>query len=291
MDLYTRTKKSSGLNDDQMSAMYSDWNRTCMLTTQIRLAVAKAYTESIFDQIVDVAKGKGTITTENIKRFINDFDDSAIPSLKSYEEVKIGERAETRKFVSAFLGTFIIDKILTRFNLISNYRYEDYAEDFMESYPDSIGESTEIYVAEFISKDQNKISFNMDQKAIEELRKDLMFNEILQRLLEQFKNMAGTDTWNLFSPYKDRDNNEIDIPFNEIYKPCCDELEYANYLPFFPEQIYDLFLKGIERYSMRAGISVLYQRKKGKLIPNRRYDEIQDALNEVIDLILDQAGT
>lgn len=76
---------ASDLTKDQKIKILAEWGRTRTLITQIRLAAANAYTESIFDQIVEVKGNTGNITSENITSFLNKFIYFTEPSVQGYD--------------------------------------------------------------------------------------------------------------------------------------------------------------------------------------------------------------
>lgn len=279
---------ASGLTNDQIIKILAEWGRTRSLVTQIRLAAANAYTESIFDQIVEVKGNTGTITSENIISFLGKFIYVTEPSAQG---VDMEGRYEIIKFAHDFLGAFVISTILKRFNLLSDIvklELPDFNDNILDLLNDVVPTETEndetIY-AEFISKGTDHISFDMHQTAIDELRQDLLFHEILDN--DWF---YGLVYWSCFPCYKDNDNNELDIPFKEIYKSCYDNINKDTDWPYIPKLIFEILLNGIESYSAYYFLGAMYRKENGKIVPNKGFSEIQDALNEVLDLILDQTG-
>ena len=280
------------LSQEQKISVVSDWQQSKNLANQIKLCIANAYTASIFDELVDVEENTATITTENIEVFISCFCKMAISSLEKYDmfDIKIKGRSEIKKFIHDFLGSFIIDTVLSRFGLISNWQWEDYWAIESESGTFIPGEPEGYNYAEYISKDKDNIVFKLDQTAVNDMRNELVFNNILKELLAYFRSMTDDKPYDLFSPYKFRDNSEAEIPFKDLYKPCYDATAFSKTLPFIPNQIYEVFLNGITNYSLISGQSILYKKENEKYSPNPRNKELLSALNEVIDLILDQAG-
>lgn len=276
---------ASDLTKDQKIKILAEWGRTRTLITQIRLAAANAYTESIFDQIVEVKGNTGTITSENITSFLNKFIYFAEPSVQGYD---FSGKFEIIKYAQDFLGAFVIGTILKRFNLVSGIvkpALNDHILNYLNDGVPTETENDEPSYAEFISKGTDHISFDMHQTAIDELRQDLLFHEILNN--DWF---YGFVYWSIFPYYKDKDKNELDIPFKEIYKSCYDNINKDLNWPYIPKLIFEILLNGIESYSAYFCIGAMYRKDNGKIVPNKGFSEIRDALNEVLDLILDQAG-
>lgn len=284
---------ASDLTKDQKIKILAEWGRTRTLITQIRLAAANAYTESIFDQIVEVKGNTGTITSEQIISFLRKF--YYYNSIYYGESSLLGDdlsgRYEILRFAGDFLGAFVISTILKRFNLLSDiakFHLPDETDYILRLLNDGVPTETEdeeTDYAEFISKGTDHISFDMHQSAIDELRQDLLFHEVLNN--DWF---YGFEQWSGFPPYENEDSNELDIPFKGLYKSCYDNFYKDTNCPYIPTLIFEILLNGIESYSAYFCLGAMYKKEKGKVVSNKGFSEIQDALNEVLDLLLDQAG-
>ena len=306
-----KTKKEplKNLTDDQLDRIVREKGRAKILINQIRLSLANAYNSSILDQIMDVDGKIGTITEENVQRFISNFAACCYPYMEDYplctrRAFMMGSPIEDLKisnyqiYLRNIFGVIVLDRILYRTGLITNWPYEDYLLEHLddEDYPEEKNPTEyklekQTYL-QILSKETNLLKLDITDPKIDELRNELLFSNVLKSFENYIVDAAlnySVNPYDFFSPYTDRKKNELDIPFLSTYKSCYDyALSQYGRFPAIPPLMCESVINGIETYSFYFGLSTNFSTKKGKLIANENYTDIIDGLNDIIDLIFEQ---
>lgn len=296
---------SPSLTMDMRSELIDEVWRTNYLINGIRHAVSSGMKISIFDLIVKKTKGGiGQITKKSIEDFIDKYIEECFPAWENPEcnETVNGEdytfenpdlsisghscrcepykgKAELKEYIKGFVGCFIVDHIHKRtcINHALDVNALLYGTDNGIVFKDWV-----------IDPMPNSFSFNMKNEDIANLRKDLMFYELVNKYSEECARARFDHGSNMIEFHGD-----LDQPFKSLFERSWkaytnDKVQASS---VFSEEI---LMEGIESYCFNNRLSLHFSGDKKGAAPNENYSlvisELRKTLNNILKLYDSQTG-
>lgn len=299
------------LNKNQQDQVIDEYLRAQYLIRGIRLAIASGFSVSIFDRIVNVSKDgeTGTITRKSIDRFLNEFAESCVPAYEDYFALdefdlpigdyalptsqlsirghdisgKSSDNARLKKYIKGFVGRVITYKLI-------ELEYQTTSDRF----PDGKIKDTKTWMDKevVLESDKNHIKINMRAERIEETRKALLFNKVV----DEFSDFCITYMYDFeslfdFQRFEDDKFEGGMIPFYDAFE---DFSKMSSVFPTIPTLIREMLVEGVETYCFNNELCFSFIKGTEKTTPNDQYSEViyelRKALNNVLNLCEQATG-
>lgn len=298
---------STALSRDMRSELIDEVWRTNYLINGIRHAVSSGMKISIFDRIINKSKGGiGRITKKSIEDFIDEYIEDCFPVWEDPEcsatvdgvdytfenpDLSISglscrcepykDKTAMKEYIRGFVGCFIVDRIHER--ACTDHHLD--VNSLLSGSQSDMGIAFKDWV---IDPMPNSFSFDMKNEDIANLRKDLMFYELVNKYSEEcarlrFDHGSGAIEF----------HGDLDQPFKSLFEKSWKDYtnDKVQASSVFAEEI---LMEGIETYCFNNELSLHFSGDKKGPVPNENYSlvisELRKTLNNILKMYDSKAG-